>query len=409
VETSTSATPKFSTSFVGRDNALGLIRLVLAGMVIVSHSFPTGGFGDDPFGPWAHQQQNLGGLAVIGFFALSGYLITKSGRNSDVVQFTWHRFLRIFPAFWLVLIVGAFVVGPIVWLHTGGALGSYFTTAENNPFGYIVNNWNLTMHQLGIYNIYVADTPYGQSTGISIFNGSLWTLAYEWSCYLIVAVFVLFGVLKRSRAVVLLVTVVFFALQIARLAAPDTFGGLIPLLSDPTLVNLACAFLVGSCFAMYADVIPFDWRLAVGSLIVIVVSLHWGGFAIVGYPAMAYFLLWLAAALPAPFRRIGRKNDYSYGIYLYGFLLQQFGAAFRLERWGYVPFTLGVMVVAFGCAFLSWHLVEKQVMKLKGRGPGRGIAYWWDRARRALAGRREHPAPAPVSAPAPVRGADEPA
>ncbi|MDO9395716.1 MAG: acyltransferase [Herbiconiux sp.] len=380
-----SATPAvartFSNSFVGRDNALGLIRLVLAAMVIVSHSFPTTGYGDDPFGPFFRGQQNLGGVAVVGFFALSGYLITKSGRNTDVVQFVWHRFLRIFPAFWLVLAVGAFVVGPIVWLTHGGTWGSYFTLGENNPFGYIVNNWNLTMHQLGIYDIYVGYTPYGDATGISIFNGSLWTLAYEWSCYLIIAVFVLFGVLTRAKGVVLLVTAVFFALQVARLISPETFGQLIPLLSDPTLVNLACAFLVGACFALYADVIPFDWRLGIGAAIVIVVSLRYGGFALIGYPAMAYFLLWLAAALPAPFRRIGRVNDYSYGVYLYGFLLQQLGASFGLERWGYVPFTLGVMVVSFGCAWLSWHLVEKQVMKLKGVGPGKGVAYWVSRAR----------------------------
>lgn len=382
--TVTPAPRTFSNSFVGRDNALGLIRLLLAAMVIVSHSFPTTGWGDDPFGRLFRGQQNLGGVAVIGFFTLSGYLISKSGRNTDVVQYLWHRFLRIFPAFWLVLAVGAFVVGPIVWTTHGGGLGDYFSISQNSPVGYLLNNWSLTMNQLGIDGIYVTvgPTPYGTSTGISILNGSLWTLAYEWSCYLIVAVFVLFGVLKRAKGVVLLTTLVVFSLQIARLSSPDSFAQLVPILSDPTLVNLALAFLVGACFAMYADVIPFDWRLGIGALVVLLVSLRFGGFAVVGYPAMTYFLLWAAAAAPAPFRRIGRVNDYSYGVYLYGFLLQQFAASFGLQTWGYVPFTLIVMVVSFGCAWLSWHLVEKQVMKLKGVGPGRGVAYWVSRVRR---------------------------
>ncbi|PWG11974.1 hypothetical protein DF268_18615 [Streptomyces sp. V2] len=35
---------------------------------------------------------------------------------------------------------------------------------------------------------------------------------------------------------------------------------------------------------------------------------------------LAYALVWLAIRLPAPFRRIGARNDYSYGIYIYGFL-----------------------------------------------------------------------------------------
>ena len=57
-------------------------------------------------------QASLGSLAVGGFFAISGYLIAKSGMSSDVVQFMWRRILRIFPAYWLVLLVTAFLIGP---------------------------------------------------------------------------------------------------------------------------------------------------------------------------------------------------------------------------------------------------------------------------------------------------------
>ena len=44
-------------------------------------------------------------------------------------------------------------------------------------------------------------TPYGREVGASAFNGSLWTLSYEWQCYLIVAALVAFGVLKNARIV----------------------------------------------------------------------------------------------------------------------------------------------------------------------------------------------------------------
>jgi peptidoglycan/LPS O-acetylase OafA/YrhL len=380
--------PTLSSSFVGRDNALGLIRLVLASMVIVSHSFPTSGVGDDPFGPWAHGQQNFGGLAVIGFFALSGYLITKSGRNSDILQFLWHRFIRIFPAFWVVLIVGAFVVGPIVWVMGGQSLGSYFTLAPNGPFGYLAHNWTLTMNQLGVYDLYVGTTPYGDATGISILNGSLWTLAYEWSCYLIIAALVLFGVLTRARGILLGLTALYFGLEIVRLASPETLANVIPFINDPVAVDLTFVFLVGACFASFAEKIPFDYRLAILSAFVIVITLHYGGFAIVAYPAVCYLLLWLATRLPTPLRRIGRVNDYSYGVYLYGFLAQQFFAFLGLNQWGYVPFTIAVFIAAFGCAWLSWHLIEKQAMKLKHYGPGRGYRYWISRLSERFAGRR---------------------
>jgi len=100
----------------GSDNAFGVLRLVLATSVIFSHAFYLGGWDYDPTIDWTKGQESIGGLAVIGFFVISGYLITKSGMRIDILQFMWHRSLRIFPAFWAVLIVTATVVGPeLLW------------------------------------------------------------------------------------------------------------------------------------------------------------------------------------------------------------------------------------------------------------------------------------------------------
>lgn len=380
--------PVLADEFRGRDNALGLLRLVLASLVIVSHSFPTAGLGPDPFGVWARGQQNLGGVAVVGFFTLSGFLVTRSGRGHDVLQFVWHRCLRIFPAFWVVLLVGAFVIGPAAWVLSGHPVGEYLTLAPGGPVGYVTQNWTLTIHQLGIDDLYVGTTPYGDSTGVSILNGSLWTLAHEWSCYLIVAVLVLVGVLIRARAVVLGLTALALGLEIVRLAAPDTLPRVVPFVADPVAVDLTLAFLVGACFALYAERIAFDGRLAALGALVVVGTLHYGGFAVLGYPAFCYLLLWLAVRLPRPLRRIGRVNDYSYGIYLYGFLLQQFFALLGLDAWGFVPFTLAALLAASACAWLSWHLIEKPALRWRTRGPGRGY-----RALLSTIARRRSPAP----------------
>ena len=56
---------------------------------------------------------------MAGFFAISGYLIKKSGLNSDVLQYFWRRVLRIFPACWVVLVFAAFVIAPVVWVVSG--------------------------------------------------------------------------------------------------------------------------------------------------------------------------------------------------------------------------------------------------------------------------------------------------
>jgi peptidoglycan/LPS O-acetylase OafA/YrhL len=76
-----------------RDKALNFVRLILAGLVVVSHTWPSGGFGPDPhFG-----DLNLGSWAVAGFFAISGYLVTGSRMSPPVGQFALRRMLRNSP------------------------------------------------------------------------------------------------------------------------------------------------------------------------------------------------------------------------------------------------------------------------------------------------------------------------
>ncbi|WP_159078122.1 acyltransferase family protein [Salinibacterium hongtaonis] len=370
-----------SEGLAGHRNSLGVLRLVLAGLVIISHAFPLGGWGEDPMLGWTKYQESIGGLAVVGFFAISGYLIAKSGAGVDILQFLWRRVLRIFPAFWLVLIVGAVIVGPIVWLLDGNRPGGYLVNwGAGGPVGYIVLNADLTMRQWGIHDIFI-DTPWGQHTGSSALNGSLWTLAYEWSCYLIIAVLVVLGVLKRARWVVLLVTLFYFGVAVSTYVVPGLAASVIPQFGDRFRITLPLIFLIGACFAMYSRSIPLNDILGVFSGIVVVASLAFGGWIFVGFPAFAYLLLWAAARLPEWMQWIGAKNDYSYGVYVYGFLVQQFTSYLGWHHWGYIPWVLATVVVTGACAWLSWHLVEKRAMQLKDFGPGRGLRYWFGWAR----------------------------
>lgn len=362
----------------GRNNALGIIRLILAAAVIVAHAYPLTGRGIDPLFRWSLSQENLGGYAVVGFFAISGYLITKSGMRGDILQYMWARILRIFPAFIVVLGFGAFVVGPLVWLSTGRPIGEYFALGEQGPFTYITANASLAVHQWGIGDLFQSTTPWGQTVGYSVFNGSLWTLAYEWSCYLLIAVMVLFGVLTRFRMIVPMLTIVLFGLQIARLAGVGV-GAVVPWLGDSSTINLTLIFMCGACLALYADRILLDDRLGLLCLAVVIWTVFNGGFGTVGFPAFAYVLLWLAARLPDWLKRVGSKNDYSFGIYLYGFLVQQTLVHFGGATWHFVPFVVASLVISAALAWLSWHCVEKPALSFKGRGPGRGIRYWTER------------------------------
>lgn len=377
-----------SEALRGNDNALGVIRLVLAALVIVDHAFPLGGFGADPVKELTQGQASLGSLAVGGFFAISGYLIAKSGMSGDVVQFMWRRTLRIFPAYWAVLIVTGFVIAPLIWwLGYGRDLLAFFS--PGGGLSYVVANWTLTIGTYGIHDLLATTTPYGIEVGASVFNGSLWTLAYEWSCYLMIAVLVLFGVLKNARIIVPAMAVFYFLLQVLVITNPAGLALLVPRLADGNGIALTFTFLLGSVIAVYSRSVPYDDRLGILAGITLLVTLRYGGFLTIGTIAGAYFVLYLAARLPRQVRWIGKKNDYSYGVYIYGFLVQQVLAYLGWYRLGYVPFVLLSLVFTLGMAWLSWHGVEKWAMKLKNWGPGRGVRHWWD----ALRARRVREAP----------------
>lgn len=363
----------------GHFNSLGVIRLVLASLVIVDHAFPLGGFGEDPFWRYTNDQTSLGGIAVGGFFVISGYLIVKSGASSDIMQFLWRRVIRIFPAFWGVLFFAAFVVGPIAWLVRGESLSSYFTFGPGGPFSYITSNWTLTIGAYGIKDIFVG-TPYGQITGGSVFNGSLWTLAYEWGCYMLVAVLAVFGVLARARLILPFLTG-FMLLASALTSVGVEVGQVAPLFADPQVIFLGSTFLVGATIGVYSNKIPYDDRLGMLSGLVFVISMFYGGFAIFGVVAGGYFVMYLAARLPKSFQWIGARNDYSYGVYIYGFIVQQCLAALGVYQLGYWAFMLAALPITFALAWLSWHVIEKHALALKAWGPGQGISVWRDRIR----------------------------
>ncbi|SIN70600.1 acyltransferase family protein [Agromyces cerinus] len=364
----------------GHRNSLGFLRLFMAVLVIFSHAFILGGWGHDPVGRLTHQQESAGGFAVVAFFAMSGYLVTQSGAATDVVQFLWRRFLRIFPGFWVVLLLTAFVVGPLMWkLHYGQSLGSYFSgDTDGGPLDYVARNFDLTIEQLGIHSLF-SDGPFGESTGgRSSVNGSLWTLAYEWRAYLFIAVLVLFGGVRKLRFVALAaVLLLAIGLAAGTFASPAPSSPL-PFV-DAKFAKVALAFAVGSCLSAFSDRVPLDDRLGWFSWLVVAASLLQGGWLVAGVIALPYALLWTAVRLPAVFQKIGARNDYSYGVYIYAFLIQQVTVAIGWNSFGYVPWVAATLALTFAAAWASWHLVERPALRLKNRGPGLGLAHWRSR------------------------------
>ena len=138
-------------------NSLDLLRLVAASAVIVGHSWPILGFPDPPlFGG------TVNGLGVFAFFAISGYLITKSWTADPSLSRFWaKRALRIMPALCVVVLFVGLVAGPMLSSLPARA---YFASGET--WSYVGLNLILwTAHKLpGVF----ATLPYPHSVNTSI-------------------------------------------------------------------------------------------------------------------------------------------------------------------------------------------------------------------------------------------------
>ncbi|WP_158603426.1 acyltransferase family protein [Micromonospora radicis] len=367
----------------GRGNGIGLIRLVLALAVVTSHARPLG-FGASDLGHHLfNRQTNVGTMAVYGFFVLSGLLITRSARRTGLGRYLWHRGLRIFPALWVCLLVTALLVAPLVALRENGTVAGFFDEPwePGGPLAYAQANWWTGVRQYGIEGLLAETTPWGRRTGDSIFNGALWSLKYEMLCYLAVFVLAATAVLRQARRFVLALAVALYLAIAAnwwstgRWTGPaKTVSGSVelPLLGNVGyhwLLYLGFLFALGASFDLYRERVPVNDLLGLGSAALLAGSLLVGGFAVLGLPAFAYLLIWMSVRMPRRLHAVGRRNDYSYGIYIYGFVGQQVMASLGWSRWGFVPFVLLSVAVAGAAAVLSWKLVEQPALRLKDWTP----------------------------------------
>lgn len=364
-------------AFNPRANSIGFIRWLMAFMVIFSHAGPIGGFyGGHDLGTQWSSEQSFGGVAVGGFFFFSGFLITKSrmGR-STLPRFFWRRILRIFPAFWLALLVTVLVLAPIAWIHRVGPLSGYLSASTESPFTYFVNNMFLSLGQRNIAGL-GDQLPYFQLLGSRDWNGSAWTLIYEFSAYILVGVLGLVGALinRKFGAIVAASLIVLSGVQWLGLG---DLAAHLPIFQDIYVLLLIPPFAFGILFALYADKIPLDGRVAIAAVIFAAITYGKGGFVVFGQYPLYYFLMWFATKVTV-LRNWERFGDFSYGIYIFAWPIMTFVAYFGLQNQGWLVYHVVVIVLCHIAAFLSWHLIEKPAMSLKDWTP-RPVAWATER------------------------------
>lgn len=334
------------------DNRFDILRLLAAWLVLLSHCFPLGGLPQSEPLASTLGLDTLGGVGVTIFFVLSGYLVTLSLlRSPNLRVFARRRLVRIYPALVVTCLVCVFALGP--WV-TGVSLGSYFGDSATWKYLKTASALSIKYNLPGVFD----HNPLPRAI-----NGSLWSLPYEIKCYAVLAVLSLlpFSMKFKSLAAfcLLLLSLVF------RPAAPmlgtfDSFVGL-----DFYHGKLGVSFALGAVFAAWQGTIRPSVGLGL-ALMATAPFLPYSSLQIASWvTGLSMFVLWLALygkRLPVVPARMG---DWSYGVYLYGFPVQQSLAFAGWHLWGIGWFALASTLLTMLLAGLSWHWVEKPAMRWK--------------------------------------------
>lgn len=335
----------------GRDNNFNLIRFAAAVAVIYDHSYLVL-LGE--MKGWVLpfvEAGNLGWYAVNIFFILSGFLVTRSWLSRpNIVSFCVGRSLRLFPGLATAAVVMAFVVGPIICLCMHEEYFSDLRTWLYVPLTASLLSPTQTLPF--VFDALPRD---------SIVNNPLWTLRYEALSYIALGLIGLVGLLS-SRARSLAMTLVFFGIYLIVTTGTD-WRVHSPFIDS--LMRFWLCFFLGTMVCLIADRLVLKPSVAV--LLFVAAGLTHGSSAyeFVLQSALTYGLFWVALVPDGSIRRFNEIGDYSYGLYIYAWPIQQIAVMIAPEV---SPLTLfaAVAPTILLAAMASWHWVERPALGARG-------------------------------------------
>lgn len=329
-------------------NQFDKIRILAALVVIFSHHFPLTGNQAPAWleNQWLHWSVT-GGVGVMVFFCISGYLVTMSWyREPQFIPFLWKRILRLWPGMLGSVLCGIFLFG--IAFNTL-PLGEYL----RNP-----TTWNFFWTNLTLLRQF----PFIPGTFMTnpvpeVMNGVYWTIPMEFTCYLVLAGLGLAGLLRRMvliKGLLLLYIAAFLVF-----ANPDFTGYIRHWIEYPAF------FAAGALIAMHKD-----WFARYsGKILLVMTPVLVATYFLTPYTATSRFLLIpilviYLGSLPAKESWFTRLGDPSYGIYLYGYPMAQSVVALwpDMNFWASLALTFALSICA---GYASWLLLESRALRWK--------------------------------------------
>lgn len=343
------------------NNNLDVIRLVAACAVIYGHAnalVPEQRVGGDFVASWLKFDYS-GSLAVKVFFFLSGLVVTNSLLDKrSLLQFVVSRGFRIWPALLAVLLVMAFVVGPLL------------TTLPADEYLRSRGTWHYVYDSAKMLIQFELPGVFTDLRSHAV-NGSLWSIPYEVQAYcLLIAAFAL-GV-HRMRWIAVLV---FLWICVDPLLPQRTlFAWRLP---DAGVDSLAPCFAAGAMFALFKERIEVSLVPALGFFILFIgfrqaVFAHY-----LLYGALFWAMIYLCTRKWVVARQL--PADISYGVYLWGWPVQQL----LVHWWPDLHVQAHRVLAMLGACILgalSWYVLEKPAIAL-----GKSVYAWLARFKARVA------------------------
>lgn len=330
-----------------RVNNFDFIRLVCASVVIWSHSYILLGQDLDPF--LRLTGERAGTIAVSAFFVISGYLVfgsLSSGRS--LAFYAASRFLRIIPALVVLCVATVFVLGlPLSTLKAH----NYLSTLES--WKYLTNAFILPQYCClpGVF----------ESNPVpSAINGSLWTLSVEVFCYISLALLWFLG-LRNLASITCLLAAITAGYIIAVTNGMDwNYPKYILGIQIFGILQNSLYFCIGMFLFSTRNWLPINGPLAAVCVVGIVLG---GQMAhLIAVPYLVFYFAFTKFPLRAVTERIG---DISYGVYIYGFPVQQTIVHIFDNNLSPTTLTVTALLLSYVLGFASWKLVEKPALSIK--------------------------------------------
>jgi peptidoglycan/LPS O-acetylase OafA/YrhL len=296
------------------------------------------------------------------FFALSGFLIAGSAERLNLNNFLINRGLRIVPALAVEIIISALIIGPIftVW-----ALSDYFSSPVFWQYFSNIIGW--VHYELpGVF----LDVP---SAGVV--NQSLWTVPFEVGCYVLISGVIIFRLSSKPWLILAFASALLILPVLFQAAGCVGENGK----TQYRLLNYALfsrgavlfpSFLLGAVFYWLRHKTPLSKPLLILCVLGCVVLAVLGnpqwksyyGLNLIAIPLLTYITV-VIGTFSIPKIPLYSKGDYSYGIYLYGYPLQQVIVTVLPTITFWLPHFLLSLVLVTAAAAFSWHCIEKPILK----------------------------------------------